>query len=60
MTQADYDAIVFGSGAGGMTCALTLAQQGARTLLVEKNDWTGGYAHGCGPRFSACSSSRAS
>jgi phytoene dehydrogenase-like protein len=48
MTQADYDAIVFGSGAGGMTCALTLAQQGARTLLVEKNDWTGGYAHGSG------------
>ncbi len=43
-----YDAIVTGSGAGGLTCALTLAQQGARTLLVEKNDYVGGYAHGSG------------
>jgi phytoene dehydrogenase-like protein len=43
-----FDAIVIGSGAGGLTCALTLAQQGARTLLVEKNQEVGGYAHGSG------------
>jgi len=43
-----YDAIVYGTGLGGTTCALTLAQQGARTLLLEKNDWAGGYAHGSG------------
>lgn len=43
-----YDAIVTGAGAGGLTCALTLAQQGARTLLLEKNPFVGGYAHGDG------------
>jgi phytoene dehydrogenase-like protein len=43
-----YDAIVFGSGAGGLTCATTLAQFGLRTMLAEKNPWYGGYAHGFG------------
>jgi len=43
-----YDAIVFGSGAAGLTCATTLAQQGVRTMLAEKNPWYGGYAHGFG------------
>jgi prolycopene isomerase len=43
-----YDAIVFGSGAGGLTCATTLAKHGVRTLLAEKNPWYGGYAHGFG------------
>src|SRR6266850_1907958 len=43
-----YDAIVFGSGASGLTCATTLAKYGARTLLAEKNPWYGGYAHGFG------------
>ena len=46
--RRDYDAIVFGSGAGGLTCATTLAQHGLRTLLAEKNPWYGGYAHGFG------------
>ena len=44
--RQDYDAIVFGSGAGGLTCATTLAQHGLRTMLAEKNPWYGGYAHG--------------
>lgn len=43
-----HDAIVIGGGAGGLTAALTLAQQGARTLLLEKNPVVGGYAHGDG------------
>ncbi len=43
-----YDAIVTGGGAAGLTCALTLAQQGAKTLLLEKNSFVGGYAHGDG------------
>jgi prolycopene isomerase len=43
-----YDAIVFGSGAAGLTCATTLAKHGVRTMLAEKNPWYGGYAHGFG------------
>jgi prolycopene isomerase len=43
-----YDAIVFGSGASGLTCATTLAKYGLRTMLAEKNPWYGGYAHGFG------------
>lgn len=46
--RTHYDAIVAGSGGGGLTCALTLASQGARTLLLEKNPHVGGYAHGDG------------
>src|SRR5687767_14959323 len=46
--RQDYDAIVFGSGAGGLTCATTLAHHGLRTMLAEKNPWYGGYAHGFG------------
>ncbi|MEI2731478.1 MAG: NAD(P)/FAD-dependent oxidoreductase [Dermatophilaceae bacterium] len=43
-----YDAIVAGSGGGGLACALTLASQGARTLLLEKNSYVGGFSHGDG------------
>ena len=43
-----YDAIVFGSGAGGLTCATTLQKHGMRTMLAEKNPFYGGYAHGFG------------
>lgn len=34
-----YDAIVIGSGAGGATLALRLAQAGRRVLVVERGDW---------------------
>ena len=46
--KTHYDAIVFGSGAAGLTCAMTLAQHGPSTLLAEKQPYYGGYAHGYG------------
>jgi succinate dehydrogenase/fumarate reductase flavoprotein subunit len=38
----EYDVVVLGSGAGGMTAALVSAIEGMRTLLVEKSDHVGG------------------
>jgi prolycopene isomerase len=38
-----YDAIVIGSGMGGLTAAALLAKRGLRTLLVEKEGQVGGY-----------------
>jgi phytoene dehydrogenase-like protein len=40
----DYDAIVIGGGHNGLTAAAILARGGARTLVVEKNHYTGGMA----------------
>ena len=37
-----YDAIVIGSGLGGVSCAALLAQGGMKTLLLEKNPRIGG------------------
>ena len=34
-----YDAIIVGSGLGGATLALRLAQAGRRVLVVERGDW---------------------
>jgi len=38
----EYDLVVLGAGAGGMTAALVGATEGLRTLLVEKTDRIGG------------------
>lgn len=38
----EYDLVVLGAGAGGMTAALVSAIEGIRTLLVEKSDCVGG------------------
>ena len=46
--KTHYDAIVFGSGAAGLTCATTLAKHGLSTMLAEKQPYYGGYAHGFG------------
>jgi prolycopene isomerase len=46
--SSHYDAIVIGSGAAGLTCAARLTQGRLRVLLLEKNDWLGGYSHGFG------------
>lgn len=38
----EVDLIVLGSGAGGMTAALTAATLGLDVLLIEKTEWIGG------------------
>src|SRR5262245_47273898 len=40
-----YDAIVIGSGLGGLTSAALLARAGRSVLVVERHDRPGGYAH---------------
>ena len=39
-----YDAIVIGSGLGGLTAAALLARAGRKTLLIERNHGVGGAA----------------
>jgi all-trans-retinol 13,14-reductase len=41
----DADTIVIGSGAGGLTAALTLAQTGERVLVLEQHSQPGGLCH---------------
>jgi all-trans-retinol 13,14-reductase len=43
--ENNYDSIVIGSGAGGMTTALALAQSGQKVLLCEKHKLPGGWTH---------------
>jgi len=43
--QDRYDAIVVGSGIGGLTAAALLARSGREVLVVERHDRVGGYAH---------------
>jgi phytoene dehydrogenase-like protein len=40
-----YDAIVVGSGLGGLTCAGYLAASGQRVLVIEQHDVAGGNSH---------------
>ena len=41
---AEYDAVVIGSGLGGLACAAAFARQGFRPLVVEQHDKVGGFA----------------
>ncbi|MCR9159041.1 MAG: phytoene desaturase family protein [Nannocystaceae bacterium] len=40
-----YDAIIVGSGLGGLTTALLLAQRGKRVLVLERHWVLGGFTH---------------
>ncbi|WP_394999713.1 FAD-dependent oxidoreductase [Sphingomonas sp.] len=42
MANRDYDVVVLGSGAAGLTAALTAADHGAKVLVVEKGEKVGG------------------
>ncbi|MCL4708094.1 NAD(P)/FAD-dependent oxidoreductase [bacterium] len=42
--EAEFDAIIIGSGLGGLSCAAAFARQGFRPLVLEKHDRPGGYA----------------
>ncbi|WP_188316527.1 phytoene desaturase family protein [Solihabitans fulvus] len=44
--SADYDAVVVGSGLGGLAAAALLARHGRRVLVAERTSGAGGYAHG--------------
>jgi phytoene desaturase len=39
----DYDAIVIGSGVGGITCGSILAKKGLKTIILENHDTIGGF-----------------
>jgi phytoene dehydrogenase-like protein len=41
---SEYDAIVIGSGLGGLSCAAAFARQGFRALVIEQHDKVGGFA----------------
>ena len=43
--MSDFDTIVIGSGAGGLTAALSLARVGQRVLVLEQHNLPGGWCH---------------
>ncbi len=43
--MTNYDAIIIGSGAGGLTTAVALAQAGKKVLVLEQHDRPGGWTH---------------
>lgn len=40
----DYDAVIIGSGLGGLSCAAAFARQGFKPLVIEQHHTPGGYA----------------
>ncbi|HTP12071.1 MAG TPA: NAD(P)-binding protein, partial [Bacteroidota bacterium] len=40
----DFDAIIIGSGLGGLSCAAAFARQGFKPLVIEQHDKAGGFA----------------
>ena len=43
--MTDYDTIIIGSGAGGLTAAVPLAQAGLKVLVCEQHEVPGGWTH---------------
>src|SRR5215472_4375012 len=39
-----FDAVIIGSGLGGLSCAVAFARKGYRPLVLEQHDKPGGYA----------------
>ena len=59
----EWDAVVVGSGIGGLSCAAILANAGKRVLVCEAHDRAGGVAHDYevqGFTFEAASATRRS
>lgn len=45
LTKSTYDAIIIGSGVGGLTTAVFLAKAGKKVLVLEKHYVPGGFTH---------------
>ncbi len=45
LTKSTYDAIIIGSGVGGLTTAVFLAKAGKKVLVLEKHYVAGGFTH---------------
>lgn len=45
LPEGDIDAVIIGSGQGGLSCGATLAQFGERVVVCEQHEVTGGGAH---------------
>jgi phytoene dehydrogenase-like protein len=55
MDEKKYDAIVIGSGVGGLSTAIALGENGYKVLVIEQHDVPGGWSHSFtigGQRFS--------
>ena len=53
-----YDVVVVGAGTAGLPCAIHAAQNGARVLLVEKDNRIGGTLHVTGGHMAAAGTRR--
>jgi all-trans-retinol 13,14-reductase len=43
-TTSEFDAVIIGSGLGGLSCAAAFARQGFKPLVIEQHNIPGGYA----------------